>query len=321
MADAIPGELKQLNWIISVFNLTSATFLPFWTQLTDIFGRYHTFQATIIISMIGLAICTSAPTSAFGFFLFGRALAGLGDAGINICIRTILADRVSLPEYAINWTILSLIAGTSFGIGPMIGGYLTQVSWRWCFALSLPIAVLSLLLVFVLLRKELLGPQPLPQLEGRDISSHRGRLLARLSIIDYGGQILFFWGVGLLMLALTWGGGVYSWNSAAVIAPLCCGGILVLTWILYERSMSPGRPLSRIFPLQRAMIAWELLSQRDIGILFVINFTIGLVMSSILNFMGFYFSLVEGRSSSDSGLSLLYYMPGLAGTSVSPIFT
>lgn len=305
-------QVKQLNWIISVFNLTSAAFLFFWAQLTDLFGRHIVLQSAIFIMMIGSAICTGAPTSAFSVLLLGRALQGVGAAGVNISIRTILADRVSLSEYALNWTIFALVSGIGFSIGPVIGGYLTQASWRWCFAINLPIAVVAMLIVALVLRKELQGPQSLPELEGREYT-RSGRFLVRISTIDYGGQMLFLWGFGLLILALTWAGGTYSWKSVAVLAPIIIGGILAIAWIVYERYMAPGSVMARVFPRQKAMMPWELLKQRDIGLLFLINFSIGISMFAVMYFMDLYFALVQGKSSSNAGLALLYFLPGLGG--------
>lgn len=243
--------------------------------------------------MIGSAVCTGPATSAFGILLLGRAVQGVGAAGVNISIRTTLADRVSLSDYALNWTIFTLVSGVSFSIGPVVGGFLTQASWRWCFAINLPIAVVAILLVLFLLRKELLGPQPLQDLHGRDASTRVGRLTARLSTIDWGGQMLFLWGLGLLSLALTWGGGTLPWNSAAVLAPLIIGSVFSIGWILYEHSMSPGFLMSRVFPYQKAMMPWELLSHRGIGLLFLINFSLGMAMFAVMYFMDLYFALVE----------------------------
>lgn len=166
----------------------------------------------------------------------------------------------------------------------------------------------------LLLRNELLGPQPLQQLEGRSTSTRLGRLIARLSTIDYGGQTLFLWSLALLSLALTWGGGTYSWKSAAVLALLTIGSVLSISWILYEHSMSRGFLMSRVFPYQRAIMPWELLSQRDIGLLFLINLANGIAIFAVLYFMDLYFALIEGRSSSTAGISLLYYLPGVTNT-------
>lgn len=309
-----PDQIEQLNWIISAFNLTSAAFLFIWAQLTDLFGRHVVLQTAILIMMIGSAICTGAPTSSFPVLLLGRALQGVGAAGVNISIRTILADRVSLSEYALNWTIFALISGLGFSIGPVIGGYLTQASWRWCFAINLPIAVVAMLVVVVFLKNDLQGPVPILEMEGVNVSTKSGSFMARISTIDYGGQMLFLWGFGLLILALTWAGGTYSWDSASVLAPIIVGGLLSGGWIVYERCMVPGSVMAKVFPLQKAMISWELLRQRDIGLLLLINFSVGIAMFAVMYFMDLYFALVEGTSSGHAGLSLLYFLPGLGGT-------
>lgn len=308
-----PDELGQLNWIVSAFNLTSAAFLFFWSQLSDIFGRHVTVQSAIVVMLVGSAICTGAPTSAFSVLLLGRGIQGVGAAGVNISVRTILADRVSLEDYAINWTIFVIVASGSFSIGPVIGGYLTEASWRWCFAINLPIGVLAIVVVLLLLRRELLGPQPIEELEGYSSSGRANRIRIRLSTIDYGGQMMFLCGVGLLTLSLTWGGTKYPWKSAAVLTPLILGSILCLFWLIYEHSMSSGRRMSRMFSRQRPMIPWDLLSQHNIGLLFLINFAIGQAMFAIMYFMDLFFVLVEKKSSGSAGVGLLYFLPGLGG--------
>lgn len=65
--------------------------------------------------------------------LVGRALQGIGCSGIDILTKVILADKVSLEENANNNTLFTLIGGVGYGIGPVIGGYLTQISWRCTF--------------------------------------------------------------------------------------------------------------------------------------------------------------------------------------------
>jgi hypothetical protein len=77
--------------------------------------------------------------------------------------------------------------------------------------------------------------------------------------------------------------------------------------------MSPGSLMSRIFPSQTPMLPWELLSERNIILLFSINFTTGIAAFAVMYFLDLYFVLVEGRSSSEAGTSLLFYIPGAAG--------
>ena len=132
IASALPwiasdfGLISQLNWIVSSFNLTSAAFIPFWAQVADVFGRNYAINAAIGLMLIGSALCTGAPTTAFPVLLLGRGFQGLAAAGLNVLVRTILADRVSLQENAKNWTIFAFVGGVSYALGPVIGGKLTE---------------------------------------------------------------------------------------------------------------------------------------------------------------------------------------------------
>ena len=141
----------------------------------------------------------------------------------------------------------------------------------------------------------------------------------RLGTIDYIGQVLFLFGLGLLILALTWAGdgeaGTYKWTSVQVIAPLVVGGVLTVCWFVYEYSMPPSRVMSRVFPRQRAMMPWALFKNKEISILFLVNFCLGMCMYSIMYFMDFYFQDVQGQAASKAGTSLLYFLPGLGGKS------
>jgi hypothetical protein len=324
-------EISQMNWIISAFNLTSATFIPFWAQFADIFGRHIALQIVLVLMLIGSALCTSAPLDAFPMLIFGRAIQGLSCAGINVITRVILADKVSLKEYSKNFSFFSFFAGLSYAIGPVIGGFLTDSSWRWCFGINIPVALLAIVLIFFVLRKQLLGPQPLPELIVRDGETEHEqraqRFKARMSTIDFGGQFLFLFGLGLLILALTWGGGNYRWTDAQVLVPLILGGILSICFVFWEYMLEPGRYLSRKLPAQRPTIPWNLFTQRNMALLFYINTATGmgilpslhpqtlanplLAMVAVLYFVDIYFVLVKAYTPSKAGIQLLYYTPGI----------
>lgn len=76
--------------------------------------------------LAGSTLCAAA--QAWGMLLLGRALQGMSSAGIMNLIRIILADKVSLKENAKNNSIFFFISGMGYAIGPVIGGYLTDVS-------------------------------------------------------------------------------------------------------------------------------------------------------------------------------------------------
>ncbi|KAK2024339.1 major facilitator superfamily transporter [Colletotrichum zoysiae] len=306
-------ETGQLNWIIAAFNLTSAAFIPLWGQMADIFGRHVSMQACLVLMLVGSALCTGAPLTAFPVLLLGRAFQGLACAGLNILVRIVLADKVSLRENAKNWSFFSFLGGVlGWGLGPVVGGYITSgSSWRWCFGINLPIAFVSMLVIYFVLRSELLGPQPIPQLDETTDTGRRTKLVKRLQTIDVGGQVLFLFGFGLLILGLTWAGATYSWTSPAVLATLVLGVLTSVSFLAWEYHMAPGGALARRFPWQKAMIPWELVRNRDIGLLCYTSFATGMAMYSVLYFCNIYFTMVKLWPADQAGVQLLYFTPGL----------
>ena len=188
-----------------------------------------------------------------------------------------------------------------------------QVNWRWCFIINVPIALISHVTVFFLLRNELVKAQPHKKedAKGNITMVEKPTLSAKLAIIDYGGMLLFFFGAGLIVLAVTWGGATYSWSSAAVLVPLVLGGTFLKLFFIYEALMVPGRILSRIFPSQEPMLPLSLFRTKDMGILAYLNFSTGMALFSVFYFVGIWFTIVEKYNSGKAGTQLLYYTPGL----------
>lgn len=74
----------------------------------------------MVLMIIGSTLCAAAQD--WGMLLLGRAMQGVSAAGIQNIIYIILADKVSLKEYAKNNTIFVFVSGASFSVGPVIGG-------------------------------------------------------------------------------------------------------------------------------------------------------------------------------------------------------
>ncbi|KAM5377518.1 hypothetical protein ACJZ2D_004887 [Fusarium nematophilum] len=194
-------------------------------------------------------------------------------------------------------------------------GYLTNTNWRWCFGITLPIGVAGCIIVWVVLRKELLGPQPIPQLEETAETGRRTTFKQRLKTIDIGGQFLSLFGFGLLILGFTWAGSTYAWDSPAILVPLIAGFFIICGFVWWQYHMTPGRMLAEKFPRQQAMIPWEVLRNRDIGLLFYTSFAAGMAMYSVLYFCTLYFTMVKQMPPNEAGRQLLYFVPGI-GTGV-----
>lgn len=197
---------------------------------------------------------------------------------------------------------------SSYAVGPVVGGYLAEASWRYLFVLPTCIAVLASAVIFFIMRKELVKGSAATG-EGQ---SRRQGYINGLAIIDWPGLVLFILGVGCIILAVQWGGTQHAWGSAAVVAPFVVGGVLCIAFFGYEYLLGPGRMVARLFPRQVPMIPSTLFRKRDTSLLMVINFSAGISLVSAFYFISYYWQLAEGYSSSKAGTQLLYYTPGLA---------
>jgi predicted MFS family arabinose efflux permease len=200
-----------------------------------------------------------------------------------------------------------LIPFSSYGLGPVIGGYLASAGWRYLFILPVGIAVLAIILIFLLMRKELIHGRA--KVAAGD--SRRLGYISGLRIVDWPGMIMFILGVGSIILAIQWGGTSYAWSSPATVAPLIVGSVLCIAFFGYEYLLGPGRFVARMFPNQVPMIPSTLFRKKDTALLMVINFSAGISLVSAFYFISYYWQLAEGYSPSDAGIQLLYYTPGL----------
>ncbi|KAF1943232.1 MFS general substrate transporter [Clathrospora elynae] len=295
----------SFNWIVAAYTLTFTTFIPASGQLADIYGRHFALQFEMFCIMIGSVLCAAAQS--WGMLLLGRALQGLGAAGIISLSRIILSDGATLAEISTNNSILSLISGLSYAVGPVIGGYLVDAGWRYLFVLPIGIAFLAILIIFFLMRKELVQGHVIAKAG----ESRRLGYISGLAIIDWPGIFMFILGIGCIILALQWGGTQYTWASAAVVVPFVLGGILCVSFFGYEYLLGPGRAVARLFPNQVPIVPSALFRKKDTALLMIINFSAGISLVSAFYFISYYWQLAEGYSPKKSGVQLLYYTPGL----------
>jgi hypothetical protein len=103
-----------------------------------LFGKIYTFYSikwvfliTIGIFEIGSAICGAANSSTT--FIIGRAIAGLGSAGVFSGGVLIIVHSVPLAKRPLFQGMFGAVFGVASVVGPLLGGALTKdVSWRWC---------------------------------------------------------------------------------------------------------------------------------------------------------------------------------------------
>ncbi|CAJ0547355.1 Ff.00g041090.m01.CDS01 [Fusarium sp. VM40] len=221
IATAIPRitdefrALDDLGWYGSAYLLTTCSFQLFFGKLYSFYSVKWVFLIAIGFFELGSLVCGAALTSTA--LIIGRAIAGIGSAGIFSGAVLIIVLSVPMRQRPTYIGILAAMYGVASVAGPFMGGAFTdKLTWRWCFYINLPLGFLTLLFIALLFSPPQSG---LP----KNSSSWR----ERLSSFDLEGSVCFLPAIVSLLLALQCGGSRYPWSDGRTIGLFIVFGVLI----------------------------------------------------------------------------------------------
>ncbi len=144
--DATTTELK---WIVDAYNLSFAALVLVGGSLGDRFGRKTTLLGGLVIFAGGNLIATTMNTPQ-GLMVM-RAVMGVGAAFVFPAtlsiITNVFTDRSERAKAIGLWGAMT---GLGVASAPIIGGLvIEQGSWRWIFAIVVPISVVAFALTVI----------------------------------------------------------------------------------------------------------------------------------------------------------------------------
>ncbi|KAN0067849.1 Major facilitator superfamily domain containing protein [Elaphomyces granulatus] len=297
IATAIPRITDQFKALPDVGWYGSAYLLAICsTQL--IFGKLYTFYSvkwiylsSLAIFELGSLICGFTPTSTG--LIIGRAIAGLGSAGIFS--GTVLIIALSVPlQYRSTYTSLvdSTYAIASVA-GPLMGGAFTDyVSWRWCFYINLPLgAVTALFIIFFFKTPARRKTQ--------------ATFMQQLQQLDLEGTIFFPPGIVCLLLALRWSGTKYEWKDARVIILFVLFGILITGFVAVQ-----------IWKQERATVPPRVLKDRNFWASAWFDASLSASFFIMVYYLPIWFQAIKGVSATKSGIMNLPMVLSIVITSI-----
>ncbi|GIH80293.1 MDR family MFS transporter [Planobispora longispora] len=275
--------ITHLSWVVTAYVLGTTISTPIWGKIGDLYGRKNIFLISIVIFMIGSALCGMAgsellggPDGGMAQLIAFRALQGLGAGGLMVNAMAIIGDLVPPRERGQYQGMMAGVMSLAMIAGPLVGGFITDhLDWRWAFYVNLPVGFVALALLAAKLK--------LPKLR----TEHR---------IDWLGATLLSIGITALVLITSWGGSEYDWDSPQILGLAGLAVVSLAAFVPVER-----RAAEPILPL-------ALFANRNFTLISLIGFLLGFAMFGAINFLPLFQQIVQGASATNSGLLMLPMM-------------
>ncbi|KAF2008162.1 MFS general substrate transporter [Amniculicola lignicola CBS 123094] len=283
----------DIGWYFGGYLLTACSLQPLSGKLYANFSLKWTFLSFFLIFELGSVLSGAATSSTM--LIVGRAIAGVGAAGLMSGTLSIVAVVVSLRMRALYTGILSSLFGISTIAGPLLGGAFTQhVSWRWIFYINLPIGGVTIgALMFFF--------NPPTRVVETDAVVDR---IKRLDII---GSLLFIPAVIMILMGLQWGGVTYAWSSSVIIGLFVGAGVILIIFAFWQWHAGDMAMIPPSILLQRTVL-WA-----SIAAMFAMGAQVILSL-----WLPEWFQAVKGDTPVQSGVKLL---PAMLAQVVSSILS
>jgi EmrB/QacA subfamily drug resistance transporter len=277
------GGVEHYSWVFTAYMLAATVTTPIYGRLSDVHGRRLFFITGIVLFMAGGIV--GATAQSMTQLVLARGIQGLGAGALMPLAIATIGDLVP-PSDRGRWQGLTgAVFGVASVLGPTTGGYIADnADWRWVFLVSLPVALIALVVVAATLK---IPPHP-----------ERG------TKIDYAGAALLAAGLSSALLGIVRGGQEAPWGSAQVIGLIGAGVVLLAAFIAWERRV------------EQPIVPVELFRIRTVSAACLAGFATGVGMFGTIMFVPLFVQGVLGGSATSSGLVLTPLMLALMAASV-----
>ncbi|PEE44060.1 MDR family MFS transporter [Bacillus pseudomycoides] len=261
------GGLSLMTWLTTAYMLTSTTVVPIAGKLADLLGRRNVYITGLIIFMVGSALCGMA--NGMTELIIFRGIQGLGGGIMMPMAMIIIGDMFAGKERAKWQGIFGALYGLASVIGPQVGGWIVDaVNWRWVFYINLPVGILATIFIAM----------------GLKTHKQTGPIK-----IDIAGIFTMILGVVSLLLALTFGGKDYAWDSWQIIGLFALALIGIVSFVIVETKA------------EEPILPMHFFKNRTFTLLNAIGFFMSIGMFGAIMFVPFFMQGIVGVSAAESG--------------------
>ena len=214
--DFTGATLSQLSWVLNAYAIGYAALLIPAGRIADRYGRKGGFLLGLAVFTLASVLCAAA--DGIWWLVAFRVLQAAGAAMLTPASLGLVVAS-SPPEIrARSVRIWAACGALAAAFGPVVGGVLVEIDWRWVFLVNVPVGVAALIAA------------------ARYVPRSRDESVTRLP--DLLGAALLALGIGALTLALVEGPD-WGWRSAGVLGAVLVFVLAVLGF-LYRSARHPA---------------------------------------------------------------------------------
>jgi EmrB/QacA subfamily drug resistance transporter len=222
------GGFADLSWVLNGYAIVYAAFLVLFGRLAERYSRERGFLLGVAVFVGASAACGAA--TGLPMLVACRVVQAAGAALLTpTSLGLILATSSPERRYGAvrTWTA---VGGLAAAAGPVVGGLLVALNWRWVFLVNVPVGLLALAV----------GWRRLPNVPGHPVPAPDGI-----------GALLITGGVGALVLGLV-KGGTWGWGNIRTVGAIVVAVVALVFFAAHcARHRNPliDRELFRLRPL------------------------------------------------------------------------
>ncbi|UPK76867.1 DHA2 family efflux MFS transporter permease subunit [Nocardioidaceae bacterium SCSIO 66511] len=263
------------SWIITGYTIAFGGLLLLGGRLGDLFGRRRVFMAGVLL--FSLASLLGGISSNQELLLASRALQGVGAAIASPTALALITTNFPAGKARNRaFSAYATMSGVGAAVGLILGGWLTEYSWRWTFLINVPVGVAAAVLAPIYLNE-----------------SARRRVA-----LDIPGALTGTGGLVGIVYGLT-RAAEESWGDTWTVASLAAGVALLAVFIQIERTV------------KEPLMPFRILANRTRAVSFLVMMLVPAAMFAMFYFLAIVVQEGMGYSSLETGFAFLPFSGGL----------
>ncbi|ULR55555.1 MFS transporter [Streptomyces deccanensis] len=250
---------ESVQWVVSSYVLGFGGFLLLGGRMADLLGRRRMFLMGVAIFAVGSLV--GGLTNEGLVVIIARFVMGIGAAfTAPASLSIIITNFAEGPQRNRAVGIYTACGAVGYSTGVIVGGALTEISWRWTFLLPVAVAILAFVGALVLV----------PRDPRTNLSGSKFDVTGAVSVTA--AMLLFVYSIVEAPNA--------GWTSPRTLGTFAAAIVLLCLFVVVERRAA--QPLLRLGLLRnRALVGASLVAAAILGTYMSFQFIGGLYLQSL----------------------------------------